>query len=58
MKETKIHLDEENMKSFGKYEALVRSWCIKHNMFYVMEEFKELFEMIEKTKANRKVRER
>ena len=32
---------EENMKSFGKYESLVRKWCEKNNMTYVLEEFKE-----------------
>ena len=36
----------ENMRSFGEYEPLVRKWCAKHKIVYVMEEFKELFDDI------------
>jgi len=36
----------DNMKSFGEYESLVRAWCIKHEMSWIMEEFKELFNMV------------
>ncbi len=39
-------MDEENMKSFGVYEQLVRDWCFKHDMVYVLPEFKELFDEI------------
>ena len=42
---------EEEMKQFGRFEKLVREWCRKHKQAWIMEEFKELFEMIEqKTK--------
>lgn len=43
----------ENMKSFGEYEPLVRKWCKKHEMAYVMEEFKELFDMIKSSKPKK-----
>ena len=36
----------ENMKQFEQYEYLVRQWCKKHQMVYVMPEFKELFDWI------------
>ena len=39
---------KSNMASFGEYEQLVRKWCKKHNMVWVMEEFKELFDDIRK----------
>ena len=38
----------QNMKQFGKWEPLVRNWCNKHRMAYVLPEFKELFDDIEK----------
>lgn len=37
---------KDNMASFGEYEPLVRKWCKKHEMVYVMGEFKELFDEI------------
>ena len=44
---------EENMKSFGKYESLVRKWCEKNKMTFVLEEFKELFDNIAKAERER-----
>ncbi len=44
MKETKWI--KENMASFKEYEPLVRKWCKKHKMAWVMPEFKELFDKI------------
>lgn len=44
MKENKEF--DKNMKQFGEWEHLVREWCKKHKMVYVMPEFKELFDDI------------
>ena len=44
MEESKLF--KENMKSFGEYEPYVRKWCKKHDMGYIMIEFKELFDSI------------
>ena len=37
---------EMNLLSFGEYKPLVKAWCEKHEMAYVMPEFKELFDEI------------
>jgi len=39
---------DKNMKCFGTYEPLVRKWCTRHFMVWVMPEFKELFDDITK----------
>ena len=37
---------KENMESFGEYETIVRDWCKKHEMVWLMPEIKELFDII------------
>jgi hypothetical protein len=47
-KELQKLYQQYNWKPFGKYERLVVEWCVKFKMTWVLYEFKELFNTIEK----------